>query len=197
MRVFLSILILLTFGNTSFGQAILTQYNFNNGSYYICLLEGPMGKDRGMPVCPLQDAQAFDTTTFFYTSDKRVLNQLKKELILYERPTKNGVSEVFQCGYPFYFCVFKEGRLLLKLPANIECGYMKIASGQKLFHSKTLKNYKRCFIPLKLNYKCFNSAEERSVFIQRIKKDPTYVSIKKVNDYPQQQYFLLETMQMK
>ena len=189
-------IILLLLSGKSFGQRIFNQYNFNEGGYYICLLEGPIGKDRGIPSCPVSDEMAIDSASFFYTSDTVVLNRLKKELVLYQRPSKNGVSYELQCGYPFWFCVFKDGKLLFRLPANLEFEYMSTSMGQMIFHSKTLKQYKKYFKPLILKYTCFNREEERLKFIDNIKRDPGYVSYKVLGDFPNQKSFLIETVQL-
>ena len=175
---FCILIILLLFSRKLIGQSILNQYDFSKGEYYVCLLEGPMGKDRGIPVCPVSDRYAIDTISFFYTSDTVILSRLKKELVLYQRRSKNGIAYILQCGYPFWFCIFKEGKLLLKLPANIDCGYMETSMGQMVFRSKTLKQYKNRFKPLLLRYTCFNSDEERRKFIESIKEDSNYVSYK-------------------
>lgn len=198
MRLSFCILItLLLLVENVIGQAIFKSYDFNKGGYSICLLEGPMGKDRGMPVCPVRDEYAMDTTSFYYTSDTNVLNRLKKEVVLYPRPSKNGMVDVLQCGYPYWLCVFKGGTLLLKLPANIECGYIQTSRGQLLFHSKALTQYRKSFKPLILKYTCFSSAEESSQFIENIEKDFSYVSCKVVSKQAAPKFLLVETVQQR
>jgi hypothetical protein len=189
------ILVLLTV--KSFGQRILKQYDFNKGGYYVCLLEGPIGKDRAIPTCPVRDEYAIDTTSFFYTSDTVVLNSLKKELVLYQQPAKNGISTMYLCGYPFLFCVYKERKLLLKLPANLECGYMSTSMGQMLFNSKTLKRYKKVFKPLTLKYTCFDSVDERTKFLELIQKDSSYVSCKVLGGESGSNTLPVQTIQLK
>ena len=184
-------------GEEAFGQAIFKSYDFEKGGYSICLLEGPMGKDRGIPVCPIRDEYAVDTSSFYYTSDINVLNRLKKEVVLYPRPAKNGVAEALQCGYPFWLCVFRRGKLLLKLPANIDCGYVQTSNGQMLFHSKTLTQYRKNFKPLALTYTCFSSAEESTRFVEDIKKDFSYVFCKVVSEQEAPKYLLVETLQQR
>jgi hypothetical protein len=191
------LIILLVSTGKSFGQRILNQYNFNEGGYCICLLEGPIGKDRGIPVCPVRDEFAIDTTSFFYTSDTVVLNRLKKEIFLYRRPSENGVDIMYLCGYPFWFCVFREGKLLLKLPANLECEYMSTSMGQLIFHSKTLMKYSKVFKPLILRNTCFNNEKEMMEFIEQIKKDSSYVSYKEFGRHSYSNAFLIETVQLK
>lgn len=190
------LIVLLITGGKSFGQRILNQYDFNEGGYYICLLQGPMGKDRGVPVCPVRDKYAIDTTSFFYTSDTVVLNRLKKEILLYKRPKEEGLDVTYQCGYPFWFCVFRDGKLLLKLPANLECQYMSTSMGQLIFHSKTLKHYSRIFKPLLLRNTCFNSEKEMVEFIEKIKKDSSYVSYKVHGPQSYSNAYLIETIQL-
>jgi hypothetical protein len=155
-----------------------------------------MGKDRGIPICPAID-KTIDTTSFFYTSDTVVLNRLKKELLLYKQPAENGISIINLCGYPFWFCLFKEGKLLLKLPANLECGYTSTSMGQMVFNSKTLKQYKKTFKPLILKYTCFNNVDEREQFINYIQKDSSYISYKVLGDGPNSYLFPIETIQLR
>jgi hypothetical protein len=190
------LLILLLLSGRSIGQRILSQYDFNAGGYYICLLEGPIGKDRGIPPCPVPEKFAIDTTTFFYTSDTVVLNRLKKEILLYKRRPKNGIDFMYLCGYPFWFCVFREGKLLLKLPANLECEYMSTSMGQLIYHSKTLKQYSKIFKPLILRNTCFNSEREMIDFIDKIRKDSSYVSYKQFGRLSYSSAFLIETIQL-
>ena len=198
MKHYISILIfLLLISQKLIGQRILSQYDFNAGGYYICLLQGPMGKDRGIPICPVRDEQAIDTTSFFYTSDTVVLNRLKKEVLLYQRPKVDGLDVSYQCGYPFWFCVFREGKLLLKLPANLECEYMSTSMGQLIYYSKTLKEYTKTFKPLILRNICFNSEKEIIEFVAKIKEDPNYVSYKLIGYQSYSNAFLIETIQLR
>jgi hypothetical protein len=199
MRVSFSLLmIFLLLSGGSIGQRILSQYDFNKGGYAICLLEGPMGADRGIRGCPVTDQNAIDTVSFFYTSDTAVLNLLKKELLLYNTQAKNGTSSFYLCGYPFWFCVFKEGKSILKLPANIECGYMDTSMGQLLFRSQTLKQFRKSFKPLTVRYTCFKNGEEKAQFIERIKKDASYVSVKALEELSgDPTLYPVETVQLK
>lgn|GEM_PF-3274895 len=145
----------------------------------------------------MSEGDAIDTTSLFYTSDTVVLNRLKKELHLYNRAAKNGVGVIYQCGYPFWFCVFKEGKLLLKLPANLEWGYMSTSMGQLLFKSSTLQQYKKEFKPLIIRYTCFDNVEERARYVELLQKDPYFISYKVLGNQPNSSAFLLETIHLR
>ena len=185
------LIILLLLTGPSSGQQILKSFEFNQGGYYICILQGPSGTDRGIPTFDTCTQYPSDTTSFFYTSDTVILNRLKKEVLLYKKPSENGISIIYHCGYPDLFCVFKDGRLLLRFPANIECGYMNTSMGQMLFKSKTLQKYKVRFRPLVVNYTCIDNTTERLNFIEKIQKDSSIVSYKV---FPGK---IIETVQLK
>lgn len=197
MRHFIVLIALIFSNSNSFGQRILRQCDFNAGGYYVCLLEGPMGKNRNVPVCSNSQQSVIDTTFLYYTSDTVVLNRLKSEINLYRKPILKGIVNIYTCGYPFWFCLFKDGKLLFRLAANIECGYMATSMGQLLFQSRTLSNYKVTFKPLTVDFRCFNTAEERLRYIEQAKTNPNYISFELLGEQSNPIYFPIEVVRFK
>lgn len=167
MKVLPIILLILLITDTcaSGQQQLLKEYNFSEGGYYVCLLNSSGGgQDKGMP----PSSPFSDTSSYYYSADTVILNKLKQELKLQKQ-----VDYFYQCGYPILFCLFKEGKLLMKLSMNIDCEYLSIpGEGQQLFKSKILTQYKTLFKPLIYTLTLYRTKNDGRIFLDSVKKNP-------------------------
>jgi len=138
--------------NLTFGQVrVFDNYNFDTEEYTL------IGTWAHSDKSGLQD-----TLKEFYTTDRNILNEFKKEWIF------NDSSPFYACGYHYFVHICKNGKSIEDFAINLNCNMISTPNGYFYFDSEKLRRFIGRLNKPKRSRKEFETIEKGRVFIDSI-----------------------------